>query len=116
MSVETDFRTTLLARPQLTALVAQRVAQNAIDPGPLPIVAFTSAHEREFALDNSLIADKVTIDAQCWAASSVEADAVADEVEAAIDAAGHLVLNRSSAHDPELDLHATVMTIEWWDQ
>lgn len=117
MSVETDFRAALLARAELVALVGQRVAQNAVEPQQaLPLVVFTSAHAPEYAIDNSLIADQVTLETQCWAQSALQADAVAAEVQAAVEAAGHLVTSRASAYDGDLDLHATVLTVEWWHQ
>ena len=42
------------------------------------------------------------------------ADAVADEVQAALLAAGTVCTARATALDPNLGLDATVLTVQWW--
>lgn len=119
MSIETDYRALLAANAGLTALVGSRIAQNAVPAGSdVPLVVFGAVHDRTLGLDNTLLADRAQIVTQCWAETSVQADAVADAVVAAVAtapaAAGAVVLDRSSSFDSEMGLHATELTVEWW--
>lgn len=119
MSIEADFRALLAGYAPLTSLVGTRIAQNAVPAGAvMPLVVFGGTHERTLGLDKSLLADKCTLIVQCWSETSVQADAVADAVVAAVAtspaAAGAVVLDRSGSFDPEQDLHATELTVEWW--
>lgn len=117
MSAEADFRAVLVAYAPLTALVpAASISQNAAEQGvDLPYIAFTSAHAPSYGLANNLLADEVTFSVQCWGATSAQADAVADEVQAALLAAGTVCTARATALDPNLGLDATVLTVQWWD-
>ena len=116
MSAETDFRTVLAGYAGLTALVGARIAQNAVPQGAdLPYVAFTAQHNPDFGLDNTLLSNGVTLSIECWAATAAAADAVADQVRAALLAAGVVCTARATAFDPEVGLDATVLTAEWWE-
>lgn len=115
MSVEQQFRSLLVGYAPLVALVGSAVAQNAVPPqASRPYVAFTAQHQPEYGLDNTLLADGVTITCECWADDAATADAVADAVQAALLAAGRVCSSRASTFDPELGLDATVLTVEWW--
>lgn len=119
MSIETDFRALLAGHAGTAALVAGRIAHNAAPEGSAyPLIVFNAQHDRQFGLDNTLLADQCTLTVQCWAATAVTADAVADQVIAALTLAppfaGAVALTRTSAHDPELGLDGTVLTVEWW--
>jgi hypothetical protein len=113
MSIETDFRALLAANAGLSALVGTRIAQNAVPAGStVPLVVFGAVHERQLGLDNTLLADRAQIVCQCWAETSVQADAVAGAGASAT--AGAVVLDRASSFDNEMGLHATELTVEWW--
>lgn len=121
MSAETDFRAVLAAWAPLTALVGTRIAQNAVDAGvALPYVVFSAQHDPALALlDGVPLAQRVSLGVQCWGATAAEADAVADQVVAALQAGapparGAALLGRAAGYDGELQLDATVLTIEWW--
>jgi hypothetical protein len=119
MSIETDFRATLAAHAPLVALVATRIALNAVPEGQaVPLVVYDCTHDRTLGLDNSLLADQATLQVQCWAATATQADEVADAVLAAVAtapaASGACVLSRASTHDPELGLDGVTLTVEWW--
>ena len=119
MSIETDFRALLAGHAGLAALVGARVALNAVPAGSdLPVVVFGATHDRTLGLDNALLADRATLLVQCWDDTAAGADAVADAVILAVAtapaAAGAVVLDRASSFDPELGLHATELTVEWW--
>lgn len=114
MSAETDFRALLLANVGVSALVGTKVAQNSIPPDKAPpFVVFTSSHAPELGLDNTVLADEVTFEVQCWATASVSADAVADAVKAALTGTC-VVVGRASGYDGEVNLDCTVLTIQWW--
>lgn len=117
MTAEADFRGILVAYGPLLALVpAARIAQNAVDQGaPVPYVVFTSAHTPEFGLANNLLADNVAFKVECWADRPAAADAVADQVVAALLAAGVVCTSRATGMDAELGLDATVLTADWWE-
>lgn len=116
MSAESDFRALLTGYAGLTALVpAARIAQNAVDQGaPTPYIVFTAQHTPEYGLDNTLLADGVTFRVECWADTSLAADAVADQVQLAMLADGRVCTTRQTGLDPELGLDATILTAEWW--
>lgn len=117
MSAETDLRAALVAYAPLVALVGQRVVENAIPEGSgLPYVVFTSQHAPVKGLDGTVLVDEVSFAVECWAAGAIEADAVANAVQAAILAAGSdaEVVTRSSGFDGDLGLDATVLAVQWW--
>lgn len=119
MSIETDFRALLAGYAGLSALVGTRIALNAVPPGMVrPLVVFVTRHDHSHNLLGQVMADTCSITVQCWADTAAAADATADQVAAAVAtapvAAGAVVLDRSSGYDAELDLHATVLTVEWW--
>ena len=85
MSIEADFRATLAAHAPLTALVGTRIALNAAPEGAvMPLVVFSSSHDRTLGLDNSLLADRAELAVQCWAETAAAAESVADAVTAAV--------------------------------
>jgi hypothetical protein len=51
----------------------------------------------------------------CGATPASQSDALADACDAAITGANQAIVGRSTAYDGELDLEATVLTVEWWD-
>lgn len=117
MSAESEFRAILTGYAGLTALVpAARIAQNAVDQdAALPYIAFTASHTPEYGLDNTLLANGVTFRVECWGETSLSADAVADQVQAAMLAAGRVCTSRVTGLDPALGLDATILTAEWWE-
>lgn len=120
MTIESDFRATLIAHAPLVALVpAARIAQNAVDPGGTgAVVIFIATHNRILGLNNNLLGDQCQIEVQCWAETAVAADAVADAVVAAVAtapaASGACVTGRASTFDPETGQDGTLLSVEWW--
>ena len=114
MSAEMSFRALLAAAPGVTTLVGSRIAQNSVPQGEaLPLIVFTASHNPSRGTDGTLLADEVTFVVQCWADDSLEADAVADAASSALAGTAD-VLARESAFDAEIDLHATVLSVQWW--
>lgn len=114
MTVESDFRAMLANDAGVSALVGTRVALNAVPPGSdYPCIVFTSQHQRELTLTNEIAADTVTLDVQCWAENSADAQAVGDAVEDVIAAQdGMVVTARQTAFDAETGVHAEAITVE----
>lgn len=116
MSIETDFRAALVADAAVAALVGTRVALNGVPQGAdVPLVVFTSAHTYDRGLDDTILAHGCTLTVQCWAATGAQAEALGDAAMACAEGAGYVVIDRSSGFDPELQLDATMLTIEVWD-
>jgi Protein of unknown function (DUF3168) len=119
VSIETDFRALLAGHAPLTALVGNRIAQDAIAEGSSgPLVVFSSRHDPTLGLNNAVLADTCTLAVQCWADTGAQAAAVAAAVKAAIATApadaGACVLDESTTHDPEIGLDGVLLTVEWW--
>lgn len=117
MSAETDLRAVLIAASGVTALVpAVRIAMHAVtQDSDLPLIVYTAQRTREHGLDNSLHAEGLTYDAQCWGETPASAEAVADAVEAALSANGdYLVTGRGSGFDEDLLLDVMTLTVERW--
>lgn len=121
MTVEADFRATLVAHAPLVAVVpATRISLNAVAEGAgWPAVIYTVAHTREHSLEGDLMTDQCSITVECWSTTATEASAVADLVTEAVRSAlltnGALVTERSTAASAEDGLHAEVLLITWWD-
>lgn len=122
MSAEADFRAVLLAASGVTALVGTRVALNAVPQDvALPYIVFSATHTPQQELGGPA-EDQTTLNVECWAADALGAIALADAVEAAIEAyddtaPGGLsvtVLERTNAYDPDLQLDGVTLTVEWW--
>ena len=116
---EATFRALMVATQSVTDIVGQRVALNAVPEGAaIPLIVFTARHAPVITLGNDTIGDQCTIEAQCWAQTAAEAEALADAVTWALDAApassGAVVLGRASTFDAELGLDGVQLTIDWW--
>lgn len=118
MSIEADFRAQAVAHAPLVSLVGQRVALNAVPQGStLPLVAYTVRHDPQYTLDGTLVADVAAIEAQCWAQTSVQAEAVADALSTGVAHVNAVrsctLISRATGYDSETDLHACVIVFEW---
>jgi hypothetical protein len=118
MSAETDLRALLVASAGVTALVGTRIAADRMEQGSArPFVVFArSASEPLQCLDGSVLKTLVTLDVQCWADTRASAEAVADAVTAAVRGVlTQTVPARAALFEPELDLEASVLTVQWWE-
>ena len=117
MTVETDLRAALLASPAVTALVGTRVVSDRMEEGaPRPFVVFTRTATRydEDLTTGAALGGTATIELQVWADSRAAAEALADACEAAVRQADQEVQSRASGYDPDLDVEAVVIVIDWW--
>lgn len=116
MTAETDLRALLAAYGGLTALVGVRIRQNAAEAADdMPYVVYSASHQPDFGLANNTLANNVQFTLQCWAATAAAADAVADQVQAALLAAGVVCTSRDTGHDSETGRDGTVLVADWWE-
>lgn len=117
MSAKTDLRAALAAYAPLTALVGDHISADRIDQDAgRPFVVFTqTGQDKHRALDGSSHGTQTAIELQCWGDTRTSADAVADAVEAALDALYQHSTNRADGYDGDLDLEAAILTVDWWD-
>lgn len=117
MSMEADLRALLVAYAPLTALVSTRVAADRIDQGAArPFVVYTrTGTEPVQTLLGAVVGTKASFDVQVWADTRLVAEAVADAVQDALVADARAITSRSSGYDADLDLEATVISVDWWD-
>jgi Protein of unknown function (DUF3168) len=116
VSAETDLQAILEAYAPLAALVDDRIAQNAAaQDDALPYVVYTSQHTPDFGLSNALLATNVQFRIECWDTDAAGADAVADQVRAALLAEGVVCTARVTGNDPDMGLQATVLVADWWE-
>ena len=117
MSSETDLRALLVANGTLTALVSTRIVSDRMEQAAArPFVVFSRVQtENNYGLDGTLLAARVVFDVQCWADTRSSAEAVANAVDAVLLANQRAVLSRTSGYDGDLDLEATLLSVEWWD-
>ena len=120
MSIEDDFRAALVAHAPLVAVVGDNIEQNGVDTDtPVPYVVFTTSHDITSGLDGTPLVDQATISVECWGASALEADQVADLVVAALVAHAPpancaTLTGRATGYDGDIGLDATVLSLEWW--
>ena len=117
MSAETELRALLVADSATLALVSTRIAADRIEQtAARPFVVYTrTATEVQQSLFGEVLATKVVFDVQIWADTRVAAEAVADAVQAALVADHRAIVSRAGGYDADLDLEATVITVDWWD-
>jgi hypothetical protein len=119
MSVETAFRALLAASGAVTALVAGRIAQDAV-PNDLSgsLIVFACRHDPTYALDGTVVCDPCSLTVQCWALDPIAASDVADAVTTALATAparaAAQVVDRSTTFDPEIGKDGVVLTVQWW--
>lgn len=116
MSAETMLRATLAAHAPLVALVGSRIAADRAEEGwPRPFVVFSrTGNENHADINNRTLGAQVFIELQVWADSRASAEAVAQACQDAIEDAGEAVASRSSGYDSELDVEASMLMVEWW--
>lgn len=120
MSIETDFRAALAARTALTALVGDRIAQDAVPEGAVyPLVVYSVQHQPVLGLGTQPLGDQASVTVQVWGNTGAQAAQVADEVQLALAAANPAacatVLGRRTVFDEDLGLDGVVLDAEWWE-
>ena len=118
MSAETSLRALLAADSPTAALVGTRIASDRMEQDVVrPFVVFARTSSQPVTtIDGTVLKTQVSLDVQCWADTRVGADAVADAVTTSVrGATSQTVPGRSALYDPDLDLHCTVLNVNWWE-
>lgn len=117
MTVEADLRTLLVGDTAVAALVVDKVSADRVEQGATrPFIVYTRTEtDRQKTLDGTVVGVLVTLSLECWGDNRVQAAAVAEAAEAALELAHHTVANRDSGHDPDLDLMQAQLTVQWWE-
>lgn len=114
MSAETSLYAALSGHAGLTALVSDRIWPDVIpEARTLPGVVFArAATEPIVAMDGSVLAEVAELSIGCWATQRQAADACADQVVAAIAAAGFQFIGRGGGFDDKAQLYVTDITVK----
>lgn len=117
MSLDTDLRAALAAYPAVTALVGSAIVSDRMEQGtPRPFIVFSRTDTQYTqGLDGTIFAERAVFDLQCWADTRASSNTVADAITTMLQADQRAILSRTSAYDPDLDLEATLLSVEWWD-
>jgi hypothetical protein len=125
MSAETELQALLVADSGVRAALSvasaaragERIAADRIEQSTLrPFAVYTRTQTDRFeGLDGTVHATKVTLELQLWADTRLEAEALANACQTALNLDGHAITGRSAGYDGELDLEACLLTLEWWE-
>lgn len=117
MSAAEDLRAALVASAPLVALVGQRMRTDAAEQADaFPYVVFRrKTVQREFSLDNTLLAAREVFEIECWAERRLAAVEIEEAVVTALLAAGLVPDdNDPDALDPEVDLRCAIVNVSLW--
>ena len=116
MSAETELYAALSGRAGLTALVSTRIYPDAIPEGePLPAVVYIrSSTVPTYTIGGSLVCEDAHFMITAWAESRTNAEAVADQVAAALISSENPALDRSGGFDAETGLFAASIETDWF--
>jgi len=116
MSAESQLYAALSGRAGLAALIADRIYPDAIpEKKPLPAIVYIRASTSPtFTIGGVLICEDVRFSVTAWAATREAANAVADQVAAALMQSGNPPVDRSSGFDGETGLYAANIDVDWF--
>ena len=119
MSAESEVRAILVASASLLAALPAAAAGVSVDVTPdanadRPFITFSKQYDRPiFGLDNTLLSRTQGIAIQVVGTDRANAIAVRELVENALLLAGLPWLDGAGGYDPDVDLEAEVLTVEW---
>jgi phosphoglycerate dehydrogenase-like enzyme len=119
MSAESEVRAILIASSALLAALPAGAASIAVDQTPdenmpRPHICFSKQYDRPtFGLDNTLLSRTQGISIQVVGVDRANAIAVRELVEDALLAGGLPWTDGAGGYDPEIDLEAEILTVEW---
>lgn len=116
MSAESELRAVLIAHAPLVAAVpATRIAVDTADAdSPKPFIVFSKESDTpQWGLDNTLVGRHVVLSVQVVGSSRSNAIEVRELVEEALMAEGIPWSGGNGGYDPEADIEAEVLTVEW---
>lgn len=116
MSAESELRDVLVAHAPLAAAVpAQRISIDTVGAEtPRPFIVLSKESETpDWGLDNTLLDTVTTLSVQVIGTSRQNAIAVRELVQAALLVEGVPWTGVAGGYDPEADLEAEVITLDW---
>lgn len=116
MSAETQLYSALSGLAGLTEIVSTRIYPDAIPEGKLlPAVVFMRASTTPtHTINGALICEDVRFSISSWAQTREQAEAVADQIDAALTSAGNPKADRSSGFDSDVGLFAVTTEVDWF--
>jgi hypothetical protein len=116
MSAETTLYATLAAASAVTALVSTRIYPDiAPQEVAVPCIAFSrTGTEYVQSIHGPVLAQRVSIEVSCMAATRASAEGIADAVLTAAVAAAFIAAGRRADFDPDSGLWAAVLTVDYW--
>lgn len=116
MSASTELQALLVGAAGVAALVGTRVfSDRAEQKTARPFIVHSVAQtEPQYSLDNTEHGRLTVFEVQVWANKRASAEAVADAIEQALADDQRVILAKAGGYDEELDLEATVLSVEWW--
>lgn len=113
MSAESTLYAILDAHPGLAGLVAERIYPGALPEGSAyPAVVFARTDTQGIdTIHGTRLAEDVTLSVQAWAPSRTQANAVGDQIEAALRASVNLPANRTDVADDATGLEGVEITV-----
>ena len=113
MSAESTLYAILNAHPGLAGLVADRIYPGALPEGAgYPAIVFARTDTQGIdTLHGSRIAEDVTLSVQAWGSGRTQANAVGDQIRAALQASGNLPTNRTDVADDATGLEGVEITV-----
>jgi len=116
MSAETQLYAVLSGRAGLVALVGDRIYPDAIpEEKALPAVVFLRASTAPVhTIAGALVCEDVHFAITAWATGRNAAEAVADEIAAALAASGNPKTDRSAGFDNEVGLYGVTIETDWF--
>lgn len=118
MSAESDLYTALSGWPGLAAVVGNRIYPDAIPENQaLPAVVYVRASTAPTrTIGGLLVCEDIRFSLTAWAKSREAAAAVADQISAALEAAGNPAADRSGGYDEQVGLFAASIETDWFWQ
>jgi hypothetical protein len=115
VNAEADVIALLRDWPGLATMVTGIFLNAADEAQPLPYIVVTGTHDRQLLLTGELDLDHVTFTVVAWATGAAVAEAIADEVQDALDADDtYAVLARTGGFDEQTANDAAVLTADRW--
>jgi hypothetical protein len=116
MSAETELYSALSSQSGLTNLVGSRIYPDAIPENvSLPAVVFVRANTLPtYTIGGARVCEFVHFPVTAWAKTRSEVEAVADQIELALEISQNLPVDRSSGYDNEVGLFAVTIETDWF--
>ena len=114
MSAEGDLFGALSTHPGTTAIVGQRIypEPRPAETGVLPAIVFQrSGTEPVMSIHGTVLGQRARMQVACLATTRTDCDTLAATVIPALVAAGFFYVDRTSAYEPEAEIHISAIEV-----